>query len=145
MLRGTTLLARAPKAPQTALAGCNGPIPPPAGRSCSPAKPAPPNLGAAGEFSPTGRQRPSTCSANTLPGSHLSLPARWRMAYYSCSGLRPRKQQRLATDHQSPVPGVLLCGPRGIRTLDLLNAIETRSQLRYGPNNTVTAILPVFG
>jgi hypothetical protein len=25
-------------------------------------------------------------------------------------------------------------GPRGIRTLDLLNAIETRSQLRYGPN-----------
>ena len=25
------------------------------------------------------------------------------------------------------------CGPRGIRTPDLLNAIETRSQLRYGP------------
>jgi hypothetical protein len=25
-------------------------------------------------------------------------------------------------------------GPREIRTLDLLNAIETRSQLRYGPN-----------
>jgi hypothetical protein len=25
------------------------------------------------------------------------------------------------------------CGPRGIRTLDLLNAIEARSQLRYGP------------
>ena len=24
-------------------------------------------------------------------------------------------------------------GPRGIRTLGLLNAIETRSQLRYGP------------
>ena len=24
-------------------------------------------------------------------------------------------------------------GPREIRTLDLLNAIETRSQLRYGP------------
>ena len=24
-------------------------------------------------------------------------------------------------------------GPRGIRTPDLLNAIETRSQLRYGP------------
>ena len=28
----------------------------------------------------------------------------------------------------------LFCGPRGIRTLDLLNAIETRSQLRYGPS-----------
>jgi hypothetical protein len=25
------------------------------------------------------------------------------------------------------------CGPRGIRTLDLLNAIEARSQLRHGP------------
>ena len=29
-------------------------------------------------------------------------------------------------------------GPRGIRTLDLLNAIETRSQLRYGPSFIVT-------
>ena len=28
-------------------------------------------------------------------------------------------------------------GPRGIRTLDLLNAIETRSQLRYGPGLNV--------
>ena len=28
---------------------------------------------------------------------------------------------------------IQLCGPRGIRTPDLLNAIETRSQLRYGP------------
>ncbi len=29
----------------------------------------------------------------------------------------------------------LSSGPRGIRTLGLLNAIETRSQLRYGPKN----------
>ena len=28
---------------------------------------------------------------------------------------------------------MLFSGPREIRTLDLLNAIETRSQLRYGP------------
>ena len=28
---------------------------------------------------------------------------------------------------------LIVSGPRGIRTLDLLNAIETRSQLRYGP------------
>ncbi len=28
-------------------------------------------------------------------------------------------------------------GPRGIRTPDLLNAIETRSQLRYGPGLNV--------
>ncbi len=27
----------------------------------------------------------------------------------------------------------MLSGPSGIRTHDLLNAIETRSQLRYGP------------
>ena len=27
----------------------------------------------------------------------------------------------------------LICGPSEIRTRDLLNAIETRSQLRYGP------------
>jgi hypothetical protein len=31
-----------------------------------------------------------------------------------------------------------LCGPRGIRTLDLLNAIETRSQLRYGPVTVIS-------
>jgi hypothetical protein len=30
-------------------------------------------------------------------------------------------------------PFALAGGPRGIRTPDLLNAIETRSQLRYGP------------
>jgi hypothetical protein len=29
--------------------------------------------------------------------------------------------------------GMVLCGPSGIRTHGLLNAIETRSQLRYGP------------
>ena len=28
---------------------------------------------------------------------------------------------------------LLCCGPRGIRTPGLLNAIEARSQLRYGP------------
>jgi hypothetical protein len=33
-----------------------------------------------------------------------------------------------------PWPDILLSGgPSGIRTHDLLNAIETRSQLRYGP------------
>ena len=32
-----------------------------------------------------------------------------------------------------PIKDDFLGGPRGIRTLDLLNAIETRSQLRYGP------------
>ena len=32
-------------------------------------------------------------------------------------------------------------GPRGIRTLGLLNAIETRSQLRYGPKNVAKIVL----
>ena len=31
-----------------------------------------------------------------------------------------------------------MCGPSGIRTHGLLNAIETRSQLRYGPMNFPT-------
>jgi hypothetical protein len=38
---------------------------------------------------------------------------------------------------ETPNEYEILClhgsGPRGIRTPDLLNAIETRSQLRYGP------------
>ena len=53
------------------------------------------------------------------------------MTYYSCRDfsiiLFIIAQERL---------GLLIArasGPRGIRTLDLLNAIETRSQLRYGP------------
>jgi hypothetical protein len=74
-------------------------------------------------------------SHDTVQGFHLALPARFgrsglkplsptsatrvanvRMTYYSCHDL------------------VFNCsGPRGIRTPDLLNAIETRSQLRYGP------------
>ena len=35
----------------------------------------------------------------------------------------------------------LFSGPRGIRTLGLLNAIETRSQLRYGPKNVARIVL----
>ncbi len=44
------------------------------------------------------------------------------MTYYSCADFC----------YMPPWRGGL-CGPRGIRTPDLLNAIETRSQLRYGP------------
>ena len=37
-------------------------------------------------------------------------------------------------------------GPEGIRTPDLLSAIEARSQLRYRPVNKATGILPeAFG
>ena len=50
-----------------------------------------------------------------------------------------RKQKKAA--HERTAFCLLLCaycllasGPGGIRTLDLLNAIETRSQLRYGPS-----------
>ena len=51
-------------------------------------------------------------SSGAVSGFHLALPARCRMTYYSC---------------------FRFSGPRGIRTPGLLNAIETRSQLRYGP------------
>ena len=37
---------------------------------------------------------------------------------------------------------MLFSGPREIRTLDLLNAIETRSQLRYGPLLTLFFCFP---
>src|SRR3972149_3550662 len=75
------------------------------------------------------RERPSPMAAahpvrrlDSAPRARLAgftpSPALWRMAYYSCPGLMIR----------------LSGGPSGIRTHDLLNAIETRSQLRYGPS-----------
>ena len=42
-----------------------------------------------------------------------------------------------ALNKKAPLSDASVCGPRGIRTLDLLNAIETRSQLRYGPSHPV--------
>ena len=50
-------------------------------------------------------------------------PALWQMAYYSCLGCIYS----------------VFSGPSGIRTHDLLNAIEARSQLRYGPLRTAKA------
>lgn len=47
------------------------------------------------------------------------------MTYYSCHDFSKEQVQDLPLHYDG--------GPRGIRTLDLLNAIETRSQLRYGP------------
>jgi hypothetical protein len=51
-----------------------------------------------------------------------------------CAGLTPRSPGSLA-DGLLLLRIFLYSGPRGIRTLGLLNAIETRSQLRYGPKN----------
>jgi hypothetical protein len=84
------------------------------------------------------------CSTNTPPGSHLALPARWWMAYYSCNSriftLHTKKSQPwvwrqvlLKISQTTNYQLTLSSGPSGIRTHDLLNAIETRSQLRYGP------------
>ena len=57
-------------------------------------------------------------------GLHPVTPARWQITYYSCVDIANPGTQT----------GVLYCsGPRGIRTLDLFNAIEARSQLRHGP------------
>ena len=64
------------------------------------------------------RVRPMGC-LRTLPGFH-HLP---RLA----GGWPTTPAQRVS------ICGYADSGPRGIRTLDLLNAIETRSQLRYGP------------
>jgi hypothetical protein len=64
-----------------------------------------------------GRQASSASTAHRgRPAGLAPSPARWRSAYCSYPGLYS-------------VEG----GPSGIRTHDLLNAIETRSQLRYGP------------
>ena len=50
------------------------------------------------------------------------------MTYYSCRDL------------------LFSCsGPRGIRTPDLLNAIETRSQLRYGPGIIMNTFVDLRG
>jgi hypothetical protein len=73
--------------------------------------------------------------------AHTSyLPARWRMAYYSCSGLLIKNEAPWRFPIiQAVEPRCLIIssGPRGIRTPDLLNAIEARSQLRYGPRISV--------
>ena len=69
------------------------------------------------------------------------------MTYYSCCDFRKtlKVSLEISCSFQAGFPGKMLtglpekplgsmlCGPREIRTLDLLNAIETRSQLRYGP------------
>ncbi len=52
----------------------------------------------------------------------------WQMTYYSCWSISGNPACQL---------DFVVCGPSGIRTHDLLNAIETRSQLRHGPFCTV--------
>gem|GEM_PF-5631591 len=75
-------------------------------------------LGKTGEFglcAPDGRWRWASTSLSQLADG---------MTYYSCHDFCKRAGSK---------PAPTFGGPRGIRTLDLLNAIETRSQLRYGP------------
>ena len=75
------------------------------------------------------------CSRDIMSGSHLALPARCWIVYFSCltelftfSNYSDAVQEnRKASCPANP------SGPRGIRTLDLFNAIEARSQLRHGP------------
>ena len=112
-LRGTTLLVQV--CDRTALARANGRNPSPATLFHRLNLPS----GGIGEF---GLER----SADAMPGSHYLLPTRWRMTYYSYE-FSIYQEQRLRS-----IPS----GPRGIRTPDLLNAIETRSQLRYGPRSS---------
>ena len=80
-----------------------------------------------------------------------SAPGYWDFTGRACPGMdgrrvrpgdAPRASCRASTFPGSLTDGLLLLpwphielsgGPSGIRTHDLLNAIETRSQLRYGP------------
>ena len=83
---------------------------------------------AAGEFN-----LETTYSAGTMPGFHLALPTRWQMVYCSCEGFINHSAVIYQLDADCQPLLAVLSGPRGIRTLGLLNAIETRSQLRYRP------------
>ena len=65
--------------------------------------------------------------AGLPPGFHPFSQLADGMTYYSCHDFLSD-----LTGFQN-LSGLSIGGPRGIRTLDLLNAIETRSQLRYGP------------
>src|SRR5450759_563224 len=106
-LRGTTLLCdRGACWPAAHFPRCSG-------RTRRKLGPAWPSITCAlpGEFDLWGAWRPRR--------AFTMIPARWRLAYYSGS--------------TCVVLQLSNSGPRGIRTLDLLNAIETRSQLRYRP------------
>ncbi len=59
------------------------------------------------------------------------------MTYYSCLDLKYFADYSTIAIRSFIA---IACGPSEIRTRDLLNAIETRSQLRYGP-----IIMNVFG
>ena len=67
------------------------------------------------------------------------------MTYYSCPDFsKPDRflhNTFVRNDLRAKPVRFLICGPRGIRTPDLLNAIETRSQLRYRPINKANDIL----
>jgi hypothetical protein len=80
----------------------------------------------ADEFSLRGLRLP-------LCGAHTSLsPLAVQMAYYFGS----LRQIHLKQERAPLRMLALIHGPEGNRTLDLLNAIETRSQLRHRPNRT---------
>jgi hypothetical protein len=83
-------------------------------------------MGAAGEF---GLILKMVLCGHRCWGFHPLTPTLWQMTYYSCPGIYQEAWcgyfQAFSCKEQS--------GPSGIRTHDLLNAIETRSQLRYGP------------
>ena len=55
------------------------------------------------------------------------------ITYYSCLTIRYVYYNSQYSIWGRSITCPAVCGPRGIRTLDLLNAIEARSQLRYGP------------
>ena len=73
------------------------------------------------------------CAGQQASSAHLSV------LLGHLVGLTPRSPGSLK-DGLVLLPR-LFSGPRGIRTLGLLNAIETRSQLRYGPKNVARIVI----
>ncbi len=82
-----------------------------------------------------GRVRPlGALRSRALPRGHAAShrpAALWGMAYYSPSS--PFPCDPLSLKQWGAFAPLREGGPDGIRTRDLLNAIEARSQLRYGP------------
>jgi hypothetical protein len=95
---------------------------------------------------------------DTVKGSHVRSLLADGMTYYSChdldyilvdpEGFEPSTfsmpLRRAPNCAMGPVHDLFYTssGPEGIRTPDLLSAIETRSQLRYRPKFKVQGILP---
>gem|GEM_PF-3196217 len=105
-------------------------------------------------FTYAGRRQPTLHLGDLLSRAKQPVPAKQSMVicFHRCSQLEPtfsigmtltpalRTLPRCGEGFKKNSLAAVLSGPREIRTLDLLNAIETRSQLRYGPLFTLSQL-----